>query len=139
MQARTHRIPTTLIAPCGMDCALCIAHAREKNPCPGCRGGDSGKPKTRRTCRIKTCATIRKGKARYCFTCSNYPCDRLEHLDERYRTKYGMSMIENLMQIKKTGIRRFITNEKRKWTCPGCGRLLCVHKSQCLSCGQAWR
>jgi hypothetical protein len=60
-------------------------------------------------------------------------------LDERYRTKYGMSMIDNLVHIKKFGIRHFIRNEKERWTCPGCSQLICVHKPQCLFCGHKWR
>jgi hypothetical protein len=135
----TNNIRTTLIAPCGMNCRLCIAHTRAKNACPGCRGDDSNKPKTRVSCRIKTCDKIRQGKARYCFRCDTFPCDRLDHLDERYRTKYGMSMIDNLVHIKKSGIRYFIRSEKEKWTCPTCGQLLCVHKPQCLFCGHKWR
>ena len=136
---KTNTIRTTLIAPCGMNCRLCCAYTRDKNACPGCRGDDSVKPKTRVKCLIKTCEEIARGNVRYCFSCDGFPCDRLKHLDERYRTKYGMSMIENLAHIKKFGIRHFIRNEKERWTCPGCGQLICVHKQQCLSCGHKWR
>lgn len=130
---------TTLIAPCGMNCGLCRAYAREKDPCPGCRGDDSGKPKTRVFCRIKTCEKLGKSGVRYCFGCDRFPCDRLKHLDERYRTRYGMSMVANLMQIKKFGVRQFMRSEKETWTCPKCGQLLCVHQPQCRCCGQRWR
>jgi hypothetical protein len=136
--SKTSTIPTRLIAPCGMNCRLCRAYTREKNACPGCRADDSNKPKTRVVCQIKTCEKIRWGAA-YCFKCDRFPCDRLNHLDERYRTRYGMSMIENLADIKKSGIRRFIQSEKKKWACSRCGQLLCVHKSVCLTCGHKWR
>jgi hypothetical protein len=135
---KTNAIGTRLIAPCGMNCGLCVAYAREKNACPGCRGDDSVKPKTRVMCRIKNCDNIAQGKDRYCFSCDVFPCDKLNHLDVRYRTKYNMSMIENLMHMKKFGIRHFMRSEKKKWTCPGCGQLICVHKPQCLSCGHKW-
>ncbi len=136
--AKTNALRTALIAPCGMNCRLCRAYMREKNACPGCRGDDSVKPKTRTSCRIKTCDKI-ANRAKYCFRCESFPCDRLNHLDERYRTKYGMSMIENLLFIKKSGIRRFIRNEQKRWTCPGCGGLICVHEPRCLSCKYKWR
>jgi hypothetical protein len=136
---RTKPIPTTLIAPCGMNCRLCHAYTRDTKACPGCRSDDSVKAKTRVTCRIKTCEKLVQGRARYCFTCDGFPCGRLDHLDKRYRTKYGMSMIDNLAQIKKSGIRQFIRNEQKRWTCPGCGQLICVHKPQCLFCGHTWR
>lgn len=130
---------TALIAPCGMNCGLCIAYTRDRNPCPGCRGDDSTKPKTRVICRIKTCGKLEQGSAGFCFRCGTFPCERLKHLDKRYRTSYGMSMIDNLAQIQKFGVRGFMRNEQERWACPGCGRLLCVHKQQCLSCGHKRR
>jgi uncharacterized protein DUF3795 len=136
---KKNAMSAALIAPCGMNCRLCRAYGRDRNACPGCRGDDSLKPKTRVLCRIKTCEKIVRGKVRYCFNCDSFPCDRLNHLDTRYRTKYGMSMIDNLVHIKKSGIRLFIRNEKEKWTCPECGQLICVHQPQCLSCGHTWR
>jgi hypothetical protein len=124
----------TLIAPCGMNCRLCYAYARNKRACPGCRGDDSVKSKTRVICRIKNCEKMVQGGYWYCFICDSFPCERLKHLDKRYRTKYGMSMVDNLVHIKKFGIRHFIENEKERWTCPECGEIICVHKPQCLAC-----
>jgi hypothetical protein len=136
---KTNAIRTTLIASCGMNCGLCSAYGRDKKACPGCRGDDSVKSKTRITCRIKNCEKIVQGRVNYCFGCDSFPCDRLNHLDKRYRTKYGMSMIDNLVNIKKVGIRQFIRNEKERWTCPECGEIICVHRPQCLSCEHKWR
>jgi predicted RNA-binding Zn-ribbon protein involved in translation (DUF1610 family) len=48
-------------------------------------------------------------------------------------------MIDNLENIRNFGIRNFIRNEKKKWTCPECGEIISVHKPQCLSCGHKWR
>ena len=31
-----------------------------------------------------------------------------------------MSMIENLENIKELGIRKFVRNERVRWTCPKC-------------------
>jgi predicted RNA-binding Zn-ribbon protein involved in translation (DUF1610 family) len=59
----------------------------------------------------------------------------LKQLDKRYRTRYAMSMIDNLKMINEFGIRHFIRNEKVKWICPKCGEMICVHRSACLSCG----
>ncbi len=132
----------TLIAPCGMNCYLCRAYRPDKKyikPCPGCRVDDDHKSKYCVTCRIKNCEKIVQGGIRYCFSCDSFPCARLTHLDKRYRAKYGMSMIDNLESIKKSGLRQFIRAEKDRWTCPKCGDTLCVHKSQCLACGHQWR
>ena len=47
-----------------------------------------------------------------------------------------MSMLENLENIKKSGIREFIKNEQERWKCSKCGELLCVHRGLCLKCGE---
>jgi len=47
-----------------------------------------------------------------------------------------MSMIENLANIKKYGLDKFVQNEKARWTCINCGGTICVHKGYCYSCGQ---
>jgi len=126
----------SLIGPCGMNCGICVAYLREKNKCIGCRGSDTHKPVTRTKCKIKTCDVFQKGKSKYCFQCEKFPCPNLEHLDKRYRTKYNMSMIENLENIKELGIRQFVRNEKARWYCPECGGTICVHKGYCYSCGK---
>ncbi|MBN1508963.1 MAG: DUF3795 domain-containing protein [Sedimentisphaerales bacterium] len=136
---KNNGITAALIAPCGMNCCLCIAYVRDRDPCPGCRRDDRVKPITRYTCRIKTCRKLIRNNAKYCFKCDEFPCDRLTHLDKRYRTKYAMSMLDNLASISALGIRRFLAAEKEKWSCPACGQLLCVHKPQCLSCGRPRR
>jgi hypothetical protein len=128
-----------LIAPCGMDCRLCMAYPRAKNRCPGCREGGIPNSKSISRCRIKNCETLARDGKKYCFGCDRFPCDRLSHLDKRYRTKYGMSMIENLESIRKYGIRKFVKKEKAKWTCPGCGAVICVHRPNCISCGRRRR
>ena len=37
---QTAAMKTTLIAPCGMNCRLCLAYIRDKKACPGCLGDD---------------------------------------------------------------------------------------------------
>lgn len=124
-----------LIAPCGMNCNICMAYLREKNKCPGCRGADIHKPITRLECKIKNCDTVKRNKSKLCFECDEFPCNNLRHLDKRYRTKYKMSMIENLEIIKQLGMRTFLMNEKSRWTCAECGGTICVHKGYCYNCG----
>jgi hypothetical protein len=127
---------TSRIAPCGMNCSVCFAYLREKNKCPGCRGSDIGKPKTRSGCKIKTCDVLVNEKFKFCFQCDGFPCDKLNYLDKRYRTKYHMSTIGNLENINKLGIRSFLLNERSRWTCPTCGGTICVHKGICSDCGK---
>ena len=128
-----------LIAPCGMNCGVCIAYLRFRNPCLGCRAPDRGKPKTRRICKIKTCLVQRGNKLEFCAGCERLPCKPLQRLDRRYREKYSMSMLENLQTIATTGVAALVERERAKWICPGCSAMLCVHKSYCLSCQRKWR
>lgn len=127
-------IKYSLIAPCGMDCGICMAYLRETNKCPGCRFEYKSKPVTRHRCRIKNCPKMQKANSKFCFRCGSFPCAILKHLDKRYRTKYHMSMIENLKDIQKSGIRKFIRDEKKRWTCTECGGTISIHKGSCSEC-----
>ena len=126
---------TQLIAPCGMNCGICRAYLREKKRCPGCWGDDTNKAITCLRCIIKNCETIKQNKSGFCYECEGYPCKRLKQLDKRYRTKYNMSMIENLENIKRLGLKKFTANERKRWQCAKCGGVICVHSGYCLSCG----
>jgi hypothetical protein len=102
-----------------------MAHLRQKNRCHGCREAEKNKPKTRVFCKIRICQE-RKGK--YCFSCSRFPCERLKLLDKRYRTKYGMSEIENLELIRCRGIDGFVKSERKRWQ--SSRGLFCVHNKK---------
>jgi len=124
-----------LIAPCGMNCGLCIGHLREKQLCGGCfKIDDENKPKVCRSCKIVNCDLLTETESGFCFDCKKYPCTRLKNLDKRYRTNYGMSMIENLIYINNHGLEEFLKNEEDKWKCWVCGAGLSVHRDFCLNC-----
>jgi|GEM_PF-166276 len=128
-------IKRVMIAPCGMNCTLCIGYRRDKNRCGGCVPGGASTPNYTRKCIIRNCNELKKARRPYCFDCDIYPCKRLKQLDKRYRTKYGMSMIENLESIRQSGIRKFISAERKRWICRQCGSIVCVHRPDCLFCG----
>ncbi len=132
-------IQKDLIAPCGMNCSLCIAYQfKESNLnqygfnrkyCPGCipRGENC-------THMGHICSLLKTGAIRFCFECEQFPCKRLKALDKRYRTKYHMSMIENLLIIQQKGLESFLYKEEHQWKCPQCEQLVCCHNGLCLSC-----
>lgn len=124
-----------LIAACGMNCGLCIGYLREKNPCGGCfKKNDANKPPSCRSCAIVNCELLVKTESGFCYECITYPCPRLKRLDTRYRTNYGMSMLDNLNYIKVNGMERFLENEQNRWTCDICGSGISVHRDFCLNC-----
>ncbi len=126
-----------LIAPCGIDCRLCHAYGRERNPCPGCRATAHFKLKEAVRCSVH-CERLAAGEFKYCFECDEFPCKQLAHLDKRYRTRYETSPIDNLNRIRAGGIRQFVRSENEEWRCPACDEMLCMHLPECPSCGYRW-
>jgi hypothetical protein len=128
-----------LVAPCGINCGVCVSYLAMKNDlkkqgfsksyCSGClpRGKNCAFLK-------KNCDLLGKGLVRFCNECVHFPCSRLKKLDYRYRTKYHMSMIENLEFIKVNGMDMFLEKEEEKWRCPQCGEVICCHNGLCLNC-----
>ena len=126
-----------LIAPCGMNCGICIGFLREKNKCLGCREMSKNKPEYCRKCIIMHCPRLKKEKLKFCSPkCEKYPCTRLKNLDKRYKNKYRMSMLENLENIEKLGIREFLKREKKRWKCKKCGATVSAHRNFCLKCNK---
>jgi hypothetical protein len=125
-----------LVAPCGMNCAICIAHigyhmnnSKKKVACTGCRIRN-------KNCAfiIKRCKYLPKKEVEFCFECSEFPCENLKKLDKKYRTKYNMSMIENLEFIKKNGMKKFLDQQEKKYKCKKCDGVICVHDNKCYEC-----
>lgn len=125
-----------LIAPCGMNCSICIAFfgytmngQRRKIKCIGCKLRD-------KNCAFlkKHCKKISKKEIQYCYECDEFPCSKLEKLDKGYQKRYDMSMIENLKMIKNEGFKKFLKQQKEKYSCPICGGVICVHNKICYNC-----
>ena len=128
-----------LIAPCGMNCALCSAYLsfahdmKSKgvriSACKGCR------PRGKNCAFLKKkCERLQSGKVDFCYACPEFPCDRLQHLDKRYRTLFRMSMVENGRFIKEHGMADFLESQAAQWRCPQCGGVICCHNGICYNC-----
>jgi hypothetical protein len=125
-----------LIAPCGMNCGICISYfgytmggKRRKMACRGCQVR-----KSRCAFLQKHCSRLARKEVGYCYECPDFPCERLRRLDRVYRKRFGMSMIENLRHIQGQGIDKFLENERERWRCPSCGSIVCVHNRVCYAC-----
>lgn len=129
-----------LIAPCGMNCAVCSGYLALKNEvrtkgvrmpyCKGCRPRD-------KKCAFlkKRCELLLNHKVEFCYECKEFPCKNLKHGDNRYQTFFHMSVIDNLNFIKEHGLTEFLENQTKKWQCPDCGDVICCHNGICFSCG----
>lgn len=128
-----------LTAPCGMDCGVCsayLAHTRNVprkrgaiSHCAGCRA--CGK----KCAYLKShCPQLRTNEVTFCYECAEYPCERLKHLDSRYRKHFGISLIENLDLIQKAGVQALIERQQVRFGCDACGQLRSVHNGKCYVC-----
>jgi len=130
---------TELIAPCGMNCAVCSGYlaltydTKSKGIrmpyCKGCRPRD-------KKCAFlkKKCELLLNNQVTFCYECKDFPCERLKRLDKRYQMFFRMSMIENLKFIQKSGTAAFLKMQETKWRCPECGQVICCHNGMCFNC-----
>jgi hypothetical protein len=133
-----------LVAPCGMNCNVCsgyLSHSKnlpkKAGPhCIGCR------PRNKKCAYLKGhCSKLRNNEINFCYKCKDFPCDRLQTLDKRYRKNYHTSFIENLKRIRDVGVNRFLNEQKEKHTCLKCGGIICIHNGKCYDCEkiESWR
>jgi uncharacterized ferredoxin-like protein len=83
----------------------------------------------------RDCEKLRRRQIRFCYECSDMPCRKLSHIDEHYRLRYDMSMLENQKMIKEKGMEKFLKSQAEKYRCPSCGDLVSVHDGKCYACG----
>jgi hypothetical protein len=135
----TNKFTSELIAPCGMNCGICKAYLAYTHGVPTKRGKVThckGCVPRAKNCYIKRgCKKLSKHEFESCSECDVMPCEKLAHLDKRYRTRYGMSMVENLKELKAVGMNQFLKNQQTKYRCPSCGDVVSVHDGKCYSCG----
>jgi len=132
-------IPEELIAPCGMNCAVCsnyLAYVNnlKRSQCAGCRPSNKNC-----TYLFEKCSGMNHGlegtaTAKFCYECSQYPCKAINRMDSRYQKSYGMSVKANQEHIKNNGLSRFVKEEYRLRHCEKCGGLISVHNRKCFKC-----
>jgi hypothetical protein len=135
-------ISEELVAPCGMNCAICsryLAYVNnlKRSQCIGCRPRGEA-------CEylFEKCTGINhtsKGNPVFCFECDQYPCKQINRMDARYRKNYGMSVKDNLESIHQTGIEHFVDEQYQKHRCSRCGGLISIHNRKCFECDTVTR
>lgn len=126
-----------MIAPCGLNCTLCGRHLHDNPPCPGCSGPDELKPDCCRVrCAIVRCAFRKDIPGGFCDGCGNYPCQDIMEKEIRYTSAYPMieAPMANLAFIRQNGMEAFLEQEEKRWTCPSCGGVICIHDGMCARC-----
>ena len=127
-----------LIAPCGMNCGICVAYfgytmggTQRKMRCVGCipSGKSCGHLK-------KYCGKLRKKEIDYCYVCTDFPCKHIQRLDEKYRERFGYSTVDNLEYIRDKGMEKFLKLQQKRYRCRNCGSVICVQDGRCYSCNK---
>ena len=131
-------ISKELIAPCGINCAICSRYLSfvnnlKQSQCIGCR------PRGQKcTFLFGKCTGINNNiltvDTDFCFECDQYPCKQISRMDNRYRNNYKMSIKDNLDYIKKEGIDKFIDDQYERYRCSKCSGLISIHNKKCFKC-----
>ena len=126
-----------LIAPCGMNCGICksylaysIGIPKKKGKvshCPGCI------PRNK-NCYISGDVENFEEKNESCVEIDSMSCENLDRLDRRYRSRYNMSMVESLGEIREQGMENFLEKQEKKYRCSECGDVVSVHDGKCYTC-----
>ncbi len=134
-----NEISKELIAPCGMNCAICsrylaYRHNLNRRQCRGCRSENK-----KCTYLFEKCTGINNGldgnaSAVFCYECNQYPCSQINRMNDRYRKNYSMSVKDNLDCINIMGIGKFTEDQYEKYRCLKCGGLVSVHNKKCFKC-----
>jgi hypothetical protein len=122
-----------------MNCAICSAYLALKHDvrakgvkmirCLGCR------PRNKNCAWLKKqCPQLASDEISFCYECNTFPCKRLIAIDERYRTHFRMSMIDNLKFVKEHGMEKFLKQQEKVWKCKRCGEMVCCHNGLCFNC-----
>lgn len=136
-------ISEKLIAPCGMNCAICSRYLSyinglKRSQCSGCRTRNADCAYL-----FVKCTGINNNSktpgAPFCFECSQFPCKQLKRMDDRYRSNYHMSVIANLLSINEIGVQCFVEEQYKKYQCSTCGGLISIHNRKCFKCDSVTR
>ncbi|MBI4733317.1 MAG: hypothetical protein HY779_00575 [Rubrobacteridae bacterium] len=82
----------------------------------------------------RDCALLKKKQIVFCFECKDFPCANLKKLDQRHVQDYNVSLIDNLLQMKKMGAELWLKEQEVEWRCPRCGGSLCATDGECYDC-----
>jgi len=133
-----------LIAPCGMNCAVCSRYLSylnglKRSQCGGCRLENKKCSYLFEKCSGLNSSINGTTSAKFCFECDQYPCKQINRMDDRYRKNYKMSVKSNLEHIRKKGIDKFVEEQYEKHCCLQCDGVKSVHNGQCFSCDEITR
>jgi hypothetical protein len=120
-----------MTSPCGIDCFNCPAYLANEDEklrtriskyldipseqaiCNGCRNenGPIGCQKMTEPCNVYKC--IKKKNIKFCFDCSDFPCDHLHPYADKASQRPHNTKVFNLCLIKKMGLESWAKNKAK--------------------------
>ncbi|MBN2054363.1 DUF3795 domain-containing protein [bacterium] len=88
------------------------------------------------SCMIRQCA-IERGVA-VCGECSEYPCRLLQAFNDDQNPHHS-AVIRNQERIRRIGLKDWLEEQERRWTCSGCGTPFSWYDTTCSLCGAPLR
>ncbi|HCT91340.1 MAG TPA: hypothetical protein DF613_08165 [Lachnospiraceae bacterium] len=95
-----------LFSLCGLNCGLCPMHLNKY--CPGCGGGEGNQ-----SCKNAKCS-LEHSSVEYCFQCSEYPCEKYNHIDDFDSFITHRNRKTDLDKAKEIGIEAYNTEQTEK-------------------------
>ena len=146
-----------LVAVCGTYCGACFAYiarngedeqvksklqkglssgprklSMENFGCDGCLS--NGKIAAHcQSCVMRKCAEEKQGVTR-CSDCTDFPCSLITDFNNDGRLHHA-ELLDNLRQIRKMGVNKWVKYEEERWRCPQCGLPVSWYDSECARCG----
>ena len=91
---------------CGLNCGLCPMFLNKN--CPGCGGGEGNQ-----SCRIARCS-MEHGGVEYCCQCTEYPCEKYEHIDDFDSFITHCNRRTDLEKVRQFGAEAYHTEQMEK-------------------------
>jgi hypothetical protein len=99
--------------------------------CDGCLSGGRLASFCRK-CDMRECATA-KTKTRRCSECAEFPCSRIAGFNNDGMLHHA-EVLENLRQLRATGIESWAKQEEERWRCPECRTPISWYEEECPKC-----
>ena len=95
-----------LFSLCGLNCGLCPMFLNQY--CPGCGGGEGNQ-----SCKIARCS-MEHDSVQYCFQCSEYPCEKYDHIDDFDSFITHRNRKSDMEKAKRLGIDAYNAEQAEK-------------------------
>jgi len=88
-----------------------------------------------RTCSLRHCA--REKNVAHCVDCADYPCKIYRKWQSVAKfLPHSREAASGLAAIKRDGADRWLSVQKKRWSCPDCGTPFSWYASSCRKCGR---